>query len=198
MSGSPFDFDYQDRPPHATPRITVPPGPATATGPQDPPTDPASTPRHIGMGGPPLALLGACAGILKALRGKPVRTASIRLTSETDVPLPPRFVLVHRPDRLPLSIDDGSPLAVRPAQDKDAEPAFWFSPSTLVRTGDTSVDRGLVRGTSSDPWTADVTECTGYLRLFVDRTGDALPENAREALAHVALCEATADSVRLR
>lgn len=134
-----------------------------------------------------LTLSGA--GLMGTFRGRAPRVASVQITSEIDLLHPPRFVLVHHPERLPLAYDDGQVLAVRPAQDREAPPVYQFCPSNPIGR-DGAVSPGLARGVASEPWIAEVADLTGFLRVFVDRSGGVGDPQLAEMFTRVALMEA--------
>lgn len=106
---------------------------------------------------------------------------SIQLRSHMDIDHPPPFVLVHREDRLPLSVDDGRPISV---MRDGVAPQRRFTPSPLTR----------VPGPAST-WTVEPeafareTRPGGYLRLFADLR----PEDLRR----VALIDPPVSSLRV-
>ncbi|MGW6694920.1 hypothetical protein ACWF62_14230 [Rhodococcus sp. NPDC054953] len=103
-------------------------------------------------------------------------SVAVRLSSEIDTQHAPPFVLVHNPERLPLSVRDGDPLAVRGSAGAPDTVTRRFQPARLGRQVDES-------------WIADVTNRTGYLRVFVD----VEPEVARR----VAVVDPPMERIRL-
>ncbi|NGP08435.1 hypothetical protein G6038_23750 [Rhodococcus sp. 14C212] len=100
---------------------------------------------------------------------------AVRLASQVELPTAPPFVVVHNQTRLPLSARDGRPLEVR--GDGRTQPgARSFHP------------RGLHREWSQ-PWTVDVSDLTGYVRVFAD----VRPEQSRT----IALIDPPIEHIRL-
>ena len=78
-------------------------------------------------------------------------------------PVPaPAFVLVHRSDRLPLHVQDGTALPVVPDIPQVSQPTRQFRPDRLPPDG------------SGLGWVAEARGLTGYVRLFVDGPIDRL------------------------
>lgn len=99
----------------------------------------------------------------------------------------PHFKLVHRTDRLPLSISDGEGKPVRcvkvkPGTEAEAQPGYdIFQPALPAERAfhegeDRSGGHGLVTATAEDAtWWVDNTGFHGgYLRLFIDNTATEL------------------------
>lgn len=82
-------------------------------------------------------------------------TVSIRLASEVETNTAPPFVLVHNASRLPLSKRDGHPLEVRPSHARQESGARSFHPQRLG-------------GGQGESWVADISNLTGYIRVFAD------------------------------
>jgi hypothetical protein len=102
---------------------------------------------------PGLLRLGYSVVVKHGHGGRPV-TAEIRIRSEFELGQPPPFVLVHNPERLPLEIEDGYRLPMKPAADPTASLTTIFRPTVL--------------GTDfREVWHAMVTDLAGYVRLFV-------------------------------
>lgn len=100
---------------------------------------------------------------------------AVRLASQMELPSSPPFVLVHNETRLPLSARDGQPLEVR-GEGATKPGARSFHP------------RGLRREWSA-PWTVDVTDKKGYVRVFAE----VPPEKART----IALLDPPVEQIRL-
>lgn len=81
-------------------------------------------------------------------------TATLRIWSEIPLTSPPPFVLVHNADRLPLSVNDGSPLHLAVAGDESAVRAPLVVPA------------GLGPEPGEQSWVVDVKDLVGYVRLF--------------------------------
>ena len=108
-------------------------------------------------------------------RGGGRTSLAVRLASQMDLPGSPPFVVVHNETRLPLSARDGQPLEVR--GDGATKPgARSFHPKGLRREW-------------SQPWTVDVTDKKGYVRVFAD----VPPERART----IALLDPPVEQIRL-
>jgi hypothetical protein len=87
------------------------------------------------------------------------RIAALKAKAEVDVSGSPPFVLVHNPDRIPLSVNDGQALDVAPlnARDEMVGPASKEMRFSSLRTdGDGEV------------WAGDVRGRTGWIRLFAN------------------------------
>lgn len=85
----------------------------------------------------------------------------ISVTADRHVPSAPRFMLVHNPDRLPLSTLDGTALPVYPEGAELAEANTVFRPSILSVTP------------SGESWVCDV-EQPGYVRVFALLNSDQM------------------------
>ncbi|WP_161928738.1 hypothetical protein [Gordonia crocea] len=84
----------------------------------------------------------------------PRHVVRLMLHSESPVTDLPPLVLVHRPDRLPLDPTDGRTLR-------------FYSERTQQQVPHCQVDGELVPGRMSTEWVVDLTDFTGYVRLFV-------------------------------
>jgi len=125
----------------------------------------AVTGRPVSLNYPGLLRMRYTVTAKRSIAGK-LTKLMLRIQSQLELTSPPAFVLVHHQDRLPLHIDDGRVLAVRPAWDRTATPSARFVPPTL---------------SMSNPelaWTADVRGLSGYVRLFAD-----VPEDRRALVA---------------
>ncbi|GGA55410.1 hypothetical protein GCM10011490_01600 [Pseudoclavibacter endophyticus] len=109
----------------------------------------------------------------------------VQLLAESDVDPAPPFVLVHNPDRMPLTVDDGRPIAVVPETAPNSSPQRRFVPSPLPSQGN-GVSTWIVE---PDLFTREVA-AAGYLRLFA-----ALPP---EVLKRVALLDPDVRTLRLQ
>ncbi len=105
------------------------------------------------------------------------QSLTVRLSTDDQQPLepPPPMVLVCHPDRLPLDVSDGQPVAGVPELTPELEPSVRL------------VTPRLARGEVSPAWTFDVRQVRGYVRLFAD-----LPA---ERLRYVALRDPDASSL---
>ena len=108
----------------------------------------------------------------------------VQLRSETDVEHAPPFVLVHHPERLPLTIGDGRPVAVVPDGPPGRAPQRRFVPSPLLSKG-----QGLSTWVVEPEHFFKEVPPAGFLRLFVD-----LPP---EVLRRVALLDPPVSTLRL-
>jgi hypothetical protein len=90
--------------------------------------------------------------------GGPV-SAALSVRSEVDVNGSPPFVLVHNPDRIPLSVNDGQPVDVAPL---NAAGEVAAAPSKEIRYSSIGTD-----GTG-EAWVADVRFRTGWIRMFAN------------------------------
>lgn len=86
----------------------------------------------------------------------------VRISAEAPPVPAPAFVLVHRPDRLPLHVQDGTALPVVPDIPQVSQPTRQFRPDRLPADG------------SGLGWVAEARGLTGYVRLFVDGPIDRL------------------------
>lgn len=109
----------------------------------------------------------------------------VQLLSESDVEQAPPFVLVHNPERLPLTVGDGRPVAVVPENSPGGAAQRRFVPTPLPSQG-SGASTWVVE---PDHFVREV-QPTGFLRLFV-----ALPP---DALSRVALLDPSIDMLRLR
>ncbi|WP_430331814.1 hypothetical protein [Rhodococcus sp. ACT016] len=80
---------------------------------------------------------------------------AIRLAAELETDSAPPFMLVHNATRLPLSKRDGHPLEVRASHVPQESAARSFHPQRLG-------------GVGGESWVADVSNLTGYIRVFAD------------------------------
>lgn len=80
----------------------------------------------------------------------------VRISAASELRTVPAFVLVHRPDRLPLHVHDGTPLPVLRDVELVSAPSRQFRPDSLSSEF------------STVGWSAGVRGLTGYVRLFVD------------------------------
>ncbi|PPH07750.1 hypothetical protein [Rathayibacter sp. AY1H3] len=112
-------------------------------------------------------------------------SATVTLTSERALESSPPFVLVHNPERFPLTVGDGTPLAVVPDVDDVVAPTRRFVPAAMAPGSEQP-------GWRTDPaaWQQDVPHPTGYLRLFVD-----LPS---AVLRRVALLDPPIETLRVQ
>lgn len=81
----------------------------------------------------------------------------IKLNPELDRPTAPPFVLVHHPDRLPLSVDDGRRFDT-----------YFYDQNAGSAPMNCILPTALRRGDPHLVWRAPVTELSGYVRLFAD------------------------------
>jgi len=87
--------------------------------------------------------------------GWPVN-AALSVRAEVDVSGSPPFVLIHNPDRIPLSVNDGRPVDVAPINDRGD---FVAPPSKEVRYSSIGVDG------PGEVWVGDVRLLTGWVRM---------------------------------
>lgn len=78
---------------------------------------------------------------------------------EVDVSGSPPFVLVHNPDRIPLSVNDGQPVDVAPRSPRGDLPAPL---SKEVRFSSIGPEGG------GEMWIGDVRGRAGWIRLFAN------------------------------
>jgi hypothetical protein len=90
--------------------------------------------------------------------GWPV-TAAVAVRAEVDVRGSPPFVLVHNPDRIPLSVNDGQPVDVAPINERGE---FVLPPSKELRYSSIPAYGG------GEVWVGDVRFRTGWIRLFAN------------------------------
>ena len=102
---------------------------------------------------PGLLRLRYTVGVARDKAGRRMRL-SVQIVAENDNRSAPPLMLVHNPDRLPLHLHDGDPIALFPTGDPAGVGGAPFWPSELV-TNPAAV------------WTADLPVLTGYVRLFV-------------------------------
>lgn len=96
--------------------------------------------------------------IVRDPAGRPV-TAALAVRAEVDVTGSPPFVLVHNPDRLPLSVNDGQPVDVAPLNTRGE---FVGQLSKEIRYSSIGADG------SGEVWVGDVSFRTGWIRLFAN------------------------------
>lgn len=90
--------------------------------------------------------------------------ATVAVRAEADAAGSPPFVLVHHPDRIPLSATDGAPVDVAPLR-----------PDGRLAAAPTTQLRFAALGTAgSEPWAADLRGRTGWIRLFAQLPADRL------------------------
>lgn len=87
---------------------------------------------------------------------------SVTVRSEDEMGKPPPFVLVHNPDRMPLSKADGRVLTVAPEAVEGSPIAKRLTFSHLSAAPSDSWK------TPPDAWKAEVGKSRGFVRLFVD------------------------------
>ncbi|WP_433665083.1 hypothetical protein ACQPW1_24535 [Nocardia sp. CA-128927] len=85
------------------------------------------------------------------------RWLQIRLLPELDRPSAPPFVLVHNPERLPLSIDDGRRIDT-----------YFYDQNAGSASVDCIIPAALRRGDPHLVWRVPADELAGYVRLFAD------------------------------
>jgi hypothetical protein len=90
--------------------------------------------------------------------GWPV-SAALSVRSEVDVTGSPPFVLVHNPDRIPLSVNDGHPVDVAPI---NARGEFVAPPAKEIRYSSIGTEG------SGEVWVGDVRLLTGWIRMFAN------------------------------
>jgi hypothetical protein len=90
--------------------------------------------------------------------GRPA-SAALSVQAEIDVAGSPPFVLVHNPDRIPLSVNDGQPVDVAPINSRGE---FTAPPSKEIRYSSISSDGG------GEVWIGDVRFLTGWIRMFAN------------------------------
>jgi hypothetical protein len=102
---------------------------------------------------PGLLRLRYTIGVTRDRNQRPV-SATVQIFSEADTTANHPFVLVHRPDRLPLHMYDGNPVPVQAAV-QGGRPEIQFTPPALL--------------SSPGPmaWNANIDNMSGFLRLFV-------------------------------
>lgn len=83
------------------------------------------------------------------------RKLEVSITADRAMAQAPGFVLIHNPDRLPLSIADGEALPMSAEGAELAEPRVVFRPSALTVEP------------SGESWSCEVDR-PGYVRLFAD------------------------------
>ena len=86
-------------------------------------------------------------------------TAVLEVRSEVDVTGSPPFVLVHNPDRIPLTVTDGQAVDVAPL---NARGEIAAQPAKEVRFS------SLSTGGGGDVWAGDVRGRTGWIRLLAN------------------------------
>lgn len=111
--------------------------------------------------------------------------AIVTITADRVLAAPPPFVLVHNANRLPLSVTDGTALAVELDSDQPGPPTRRFVPTGLSTTPGLSGWR-----TNQESWARDVAKPSGFIRLFVD-----LPP---EHLQHIALLDPPVSTLRVQ
>jgi hypothetical protein len=87
------------------------------------------------------------------------QTAVLEVRSEVDVTGSPPFVLVHNPDRIPLTVNDGQALDVAPL---NVRGEITAQPSKEVRFSSLGTSGG------GEVWAADVRGRTGWIRLLAN------------------------------
>jgi hypothetical protein len=90
--------------------------------------------------------------------GWPV-TAALSVRAEVDVTGSPPFVLVHNPNRIPLSVNDGQPADAAPLNGRGEMVA---PPSKEIRYSSIGTDG------AGEVWVADVRFLTGWIRMFAN------------------------------
>ncbi|GGK99782.1 putative ESX-1 scaffolding and assembly protein SaeA [Salinibacterium xinjiangense] len=102
---------------------------------------------------------------LRGLTGT-ITAVSVTLRSEEEMSGPPGFVLVHNPDRMPLSKADGRVLTVAPE-------AVEGSPRAK-RMGFSQLGNVVSKAwrTPADTWKLEVGKPRGYVRVFADLPPD--------------------------
>lgn len=90
--------------------------------------------------------------------GWPV-TAAVAVWAEVDVKGSPPFVLVHNPDRIPLSVNDGQSVDVAPVNERGE---FVSPPSKELRYS------SIAAYGCGEVWVGDVRFRTGWIRLFAN------------------------------
>ena len=108
-------------------------------------------------------------------------SAALSVRSEVDVTGSPPFVLVHNPDRIPLSVNDGRPVDVAPV---DRRGKMLAAPSKEIRYSRIGTDG------SGEAWLGDIRSLTGWIRLFAN-----LGDPAR--LRRLALLDPPVSALRL-
>lgn len=121
--------------------------------------------------------------IIRSLVGG-VAGVSVTLTSDTPVQNSPGFVLVHNPDRFPLSREDGRALMMVPEGTEGAAPARRIIAGPL---GEAPTPAWR---TQVESWKSELPKPQGYVRLFAD-----LPP---EVLTSVAVLDPAPSSLRLQ
>ncbi|MEZ0362979.1 hypothetical protein ACAG26_04670 [Mycobacterium sp. pUA109] len=116
--------------------------------------------------------------ILRDPTGMPL-TAAVRARADADATGSPPFVLVHNPDRIPLSVNDGS-----------AVDMFRVDPSGRPISGRSKEFQwSAITTMGSEVWAGDVRGMQGWIRLFAN-----LPP---ERLRLLALLDPPVDALRL-
>jgi hypothetical protein len=96
----------------------------------------------------------------------------VSVTVSADVSLPPKespdFVLVHNPERFPLSREDGRVLMMVPEAVEGAKPG------RLIKVNGLSPQPSEAWRTHADSWKAEVSKSAGYVRLFANLPPEAL------------------------
>lgn len=119
----------------------------------------------------------------KSLLGKLTGVSVTVETSEARVAMP-AFVLVYNPDRLPLTIRDGTALNMVPNIDEARAPARRFTPDA-----GSGPDGPVPWKTDPGSWATEVKPSGGFVRLFADLPVDVL--------RHLALLDPPITSLRL-
>ncbi|NQX12316.1 hypothetical protein HQQ80_11820 [Microbacteriaceae bacterium VKM Ac-2855] len=132
---------------------------------------------------PGLLRLGYRCTVKRSLMGK--YTVTVSIWSEVPLESAPPFVLVHHPERFPLTIGDGTALAMVPDIETVASPVRRFVPGPMGARTEQPGWR-----TDTEAWSQDVPHPTGFVRLFVD-----LPT---EYLRRVALLDPPVDTLRVQ
>lgn len=86
-------------------------------------------------------------------------TAALAVRAEVDVRGSPPFVLVHNPDRIPLSVNDGQPVDVAPVNERGE---YVSPPSKEIRYS------SITAYGCGELWVGDVRYRTGWIRLFAN------------------------------
>jgi hypothetical protein len=91
-------------------------------------------------------------------KGAPL-TARIAARAQADVQGSPPFRLIHHPERIPLSVNDGEPVDVAPLDSAGELAAGWSKVLQFSSLGTAG---------AGEMWAGDVSGLTGWIRLFAD------------------------------
>lgn len=98
--------------------------------------------------------------VRRGMMGRGPVLMNVRIRSDRPNPTSPPFALIHNEHRLPLDVNDGDSIMVRPADDQPHPWSPRFRPVSLTPQW------------AEPGWVADVTNRTGWVRVFVDLPPD--------------------------